>query len=111
MIPGRGVGPRLLLVEKNVAFRLLADGEAQRRAVVTPLPTSVLGVFPIVASGANGRYLLDWRAALPGSEPQTHRWLTGSDGRGALRRSTTLSIWYFRLCRMKPWRCRGGGWL
>lgn len=50
---------RLMLVEKNLAFRALTDDESQRQAVESSFPTSVLGVFPIVESTSPDRYLVD----------------------------------------------------
>ena len=50
---------RLMLVEKNLAFRALTDDESQRQAVENSFPTSVLGVFPIVESTSPDRYLVD----------------------------------------------------
>jgi hypothetical protein len=53
------VGPRVLLVQDNLAYRADSDDEDERAAVQQSFAFSVLGGFDIVAEAGDGRVMVD----------------------------------------------------
>src|SRR6202035_3344155 len=53
------VGPKVLLVEVNLAFRSTGANAAEELAVAQSFPESVLGGFTVAAESAEGAVLID----------------------------------------------------